>query len=187
MTIQNPPPREFMFWRLLRPLIILPGTVLVLIPGIILYGSKKSSLAANPAGPDIALFWLGLVAAAIGITLAAWTVSLFTRFGRGTPAPWDPPQTLVILGPYRYVRNPMITGALLILTAETLLFRSWPLCAWEALFFLANAVYFPLVEEKGLEKKFGNPYRQYKKEVPRWIPRLHPWIPPGEKKNCNEL
>jgi len=84
--MQNPPPPDFMFWRLLRSLIILPGTVLVLIPGILLYGSRKSRLAADLTGPDQALFWLGIVTAALGITLAAWTVSLFTRFGRDTPA-----------------------------------------------------------------------------------------------------
>lgn len=170
-----------MFRRLLRPLLLLPGTVLVLVPGIILYASRKSALAADPAGPGHALLWLGLATATAGMALAGWTVSLFTRFGRGTPAPWNPPQKLVVRGPYRYVRNPMITGALLILAAETMVFRSWPLCAWLVFFFLANGVYFPLVEEKGLEKRFGNTYRQYKEKVPRWIPRLHPWKPPGEK------
>jgi protein-S-isoprenylcysteine O-methyltransferase Ste14 len=99
------------------------------------------------------------------------------KFGDGTPAPWDPPQKLVIRGPYRHVRNPMITGVLLMLLAEALWFQSWPLALWMLIFFLGNFVYFPLVEEKGLEKRFGNDYREYKAHVPRWIPRLHPWYP----------
>jgi len=102
---------------------------------------------------------------------------LFTRYGDGTPAPWEPPRNLVIRGPYRHVRNPMITGVLFLIAAEALLLGSWPLIVWMGLFFLGNAVYFPLVEEKGLEERFGQAYREYKRNVPRWLPRQQPWIP----------
>jgi protein-S-isoprenylcysteine O-methyltransferase Ste14 len=97
------------------------------------------------------------------------------KVGQGTPAPWDPPKKLVVRGPYRYVRNPMITGALLLLLAEAMLLQSWPIAIWLVLFFIGNSVYFPLVEEKGLEKRFGDAYRKYKANVPRWIPRLRAW------------
>ena len=110
-----------------------------------------------------------------GLGLAVWTVKLFVNFGDGTPAPWDPPKKLVIRGPYRHVRNPMITGAVLMLLAEAMLFQSWPISLWMVIFFMGNAIYFPLVEEKGLEKRFGDSYRKYKAHVPRWIPRLRPW------------
>jgi len=106
--------------------------------------------------------------------LCGWTVKLLTKYGEGTPAPWDPPRKLVIMGPYRYSRNPMITGALLVLLAEALLFHSWPITAWMLLFFAGNAIYFPLVEEKGLEKRFEDEYLKYKARVPRWLPRLRP-------------
>jgi len=69
----------------------------------------------------------------------------------------------------------MITGALLLLLAEALFLRSWLIAAWMILFFAGNAIYFPFVEEKGLEKRFGEEYRKYKSRVPRWIPRLTPW------------
>jgi protein-S-isoprenylcysteine O-methyltransferase Ste14 len=69
----------------------------------------------------------------------------------------------------------MITGALLLLLAEALFFHSWPIAAWLILFFIGNAIYFPLVEEKGLEKRFGDEYLKYKARVPRWIPRLRTW------------
>ena len=69
----------------------------------------------------------------------------------------------------------MISGVLLVLLAEALLFQSWPITAWMILFFAGNAIYFPLVEEKGLEKRFGDEYLKYKARVPRWIPRLRPW------------
>jgi protein-S-isoprenylcysteine O-methyltransferase Ste14 len=71
----------------------------------------------------------------------------------------------------------MITGVLFLLTAEALLLGSWPLLAWMGVFFLGNAVYFPLVEEQGLEQRFGQAYREYKRNVPRWLPRRQPWIP----------
>ena len=69
----------------------------------------------------------------------------------------------------------MITGALFVLLSETLLFKSLPLAAWMIVFFAANAIYFPLVEEKGLQKRFGAEYAAYRKAVPRWLPRLRPW------------
>jgi len=111
------------------------------------------------------------------LALAVWTVRIFLGFGKGTPAPWAPPRRLVVRGPYRYVRNPMISGVLMLLLAESLFCRSVPLAVWMGVFFAANAVYFPLVEEKGLEKRFGDDYRKYKAHVPRWIPRLTPWNP----------
>ena len=164
-----------MNWGLLRTIMVLPGTVLVFIPAIILLLTKDSRFPPKLITPSQISFWLALLAASIGFALGGWTLKLFTKYGNGTPAPWDPPRKLVITGPYRYSRNPMITGALLLLLAEALLFHSWPIATWMILFFVGNAIYFPLVEEKGLEKKFGDEYLKYKARVPRWIPRLRPW------------
>lgn len=163
--------------RLIKPVLILPGTVLVFVPAIILITTYKR-FPPELIGPDRLLFWPGLVAAGLGFAMALWTVSLLTKFGEGTPAPWDPPQKLVVRGPYRYVRNPMITSVLFMLLAETLLLQSWPIFCWMVFFYLANAFYFPLLEERSLEKRFGKDYLEYKKHVPRWIPRLTPWSPP---------
>ena len=149
--------------------------MLVFIPAIILWLTRDTKFAAALAAPGQARFWLALAAAFAGLFLCVWTVSLFTRFGDGTPAPWNPPKKLVIRGPYRHVRNPMITGVLLILLAEAFLFQSLPLAAWMVFFFVGNAIYFPLVEAKGLEERFGEDYRVYKANVPRWIPRPRAW------------
>ena len=81
----------------------------------------------------------------------------------------------MVAGPYRHVRNPMISGVLLMLIAETLFFGSWPLLGWVVAFFLINTAYFFRVEEPGLERRFGEDYRRYTANVPRWIPRLQPW------------
>ena len=160
---------------LLKAIVILPGTALVFVPAAILWLTRNGPFQATLAGPQALRFWLALVFGGCGLALAAWTVWLFTRFGEGTPAPWDPPRRLVVRGPYRHVRNPMITSVLFMLAAEALLLASWPVAAWMLIFFLVNAVYFPLSEEKGLEKRFGEDYRIYRDNVPRWIPRLRPW------------
>ena len=162
---------------LIIALIVLPGSALVFVPAIVLTLAQNSGFSYQFAAPDQTLFWIALVPAGAGIGLAFWTVKLFKEFGKGTPAPWDPPKKLLILGPYRHVRNPMITSALLILFAETLLFRSWPLAVWMVVFFIGNTIYFRFIEEKGLEKRFGDDYLKYKARVPRWIPRLKGWNP----------
>jgi len=120
----------------------------------------------------------GAAALAVGLTLFIATVRHFARTGRGTLAPWDPPRVLVVQGVYRYVRNPMISGVLFILLAQTLLTGSRRVLVWFGLFFIINLVYIPLFEEAGLAKRFGEQYRLYKQNVPRWIPRLTAWVPP---------
>ena len=72
----------------------------------------------------------------------------------------------------------MITSVLFILGAEALWFGSGPIAGWMLIFFVANAIYFPLKEGPDLERRFGADYRQYKANVPRWIPRLRPWDMP---------
>jgi protein-S-isoprenylcysteine O-methyltransferase Ste14 len=104
-----------------------------------------------------------------------YTITLFGRFGNGTLAPWQPTQKLVVIGPYRYVRNPMISGVFFILIGESLILHSTSILEWAGLFFLINTTYFILSEEPSLEERFGQDYRQYKRHVGRWIPRLHPY------------
>ena len=128
-----------------------------------------------PAYPEQFHFWLAGLATLIGLGLSVWTCTLFLRFGEGTPAPWEPPSKLVVRGPYLHVRNPMISGVLLILTGEALWFQSWPIAGWTVVFLIGNAIYFPLVEEKELANRFGAEYNNYRANVPRWIPRLRPW------------
>lgn len=110
----------------------------------------------------------------------AWTIRLFVSQGRGTLAPWDPTSRLVVAGPYRHVRNPMISGVLCVLLGEAALFGSAPLVLWFGIVLGVNAVYMPLVEEPGLVRRFGADYESYRAHVPRWLPRLTPWSGAGE-------
>jgi protein-S-isoprenylcysteine O-methyltransferase Ste14 len=69
----------------------------------------------------------------------------------------------------------MISGALLVLLGESLLTASLPLFCLFLIFLAVNSVYIPLSEEPGLVKRFGDEYLTYKRNVPRWIPRMRPW------------
>ena len=149
---------------------LLPVTVTLVVPGLILWRNGAD-------GGGWALVLVGAVLVAAGVALVAWTATLFARVGRGTIAPWDPTSRLVVLGPYRHVRNPMISGVLAILLGEAAIFASVPLLLWFAGVFAVNALYLPLVEEPGLRKRFGADYDAYRAGVPRWLPRLSPWEP----------
>jgi protein-S-isoprenylcysteine O-methyltransferase Ste14 len=119
--------------------------------------------------------WLlpvGLVLAAVGISLAAMCVATFATRGRGTPAPFDAPRAFVATGPYRYVRNPMYVGAFGVLLGSGFIFSS-PSIVLLAFGALLLAHTFVLIyEEPTLTAKFGESYLQYKASVRRWIPRI---------------
>jgi len=166
---------ESMHWGLIKAIIILPGTVLVFVPAAILLFAGETRLAADFQTPAEFTFYLAMAIIAAGGYLAVRTATLFTTSGEGTPAPWEPPQKLVIIGPYRSVRNPMITGAILILLGESVLFNSWLVFLWTIVFLAGKMIYFPLVEEKELADRFGEPYLEYRDQVPRWVPRLWRW------------
>ena len=107
-----------------------------------------------------------------GLFLAIWTMILFNKIGKGTLAPWAATKHLVVEGPFKITRNPMITGVLCILTAEALILNSLNLFYWMLIFFIINCIYFKLFEEKQLERNFGQEYLEYKKNVPMWIPKF---------------
>ncbi|MBX7161486.1 MAG: hypothetical protein K1X95_14445, partial [Acidimicrobiia bacterium] len=161
--------------RVGRSILELPGVVAAAVPAVITVAAWRLGHRPHPARPHQPRFWLAAVLAVIGLTLGIATMSLFATTGRGTLAPWDPPEALVVKGPYRYVRNPMISGIMFLLAAEAAYLRSAGIAAWLAAFFAANSVWFPLVEEKGLEARFGADYLEYKANVARWLPRLRPW------------
>lgn len=157
-------------------ILLLPFNATLTIPLILLlFGEEKGLKLSLVSSRDILIITAGVAVASTGIFLLAVTIRLFIVIGRGTLAPWKPAQKLVVKGPYRYARNPMISGVSLILAGEAILFRSYNLLAWLIVFLLINHIYFVLVEEPGLAKRFGGEYEIYKQNVPRWLPRLTPW------------
>ena len=151
----------------------MPFNVLITMPALILWFSDGAFITPQNRLPFIIM--IGLFS--LGLTLMAWTIGLFVAVKKGSLAPWNPVDKLITTGPYAYVRNPMLLGVFLVLGGEALLFTSYPLAIYLIIFIMINALYFPLSEEKGLEKRFGQEYITYKSNVPRFIPRLSPYKP----------
>jgi protein-S-isoprenylcysteine O-methyltransferase Ste14 len=165
-------------WRHLRVIGLVPGVVTLVVPAALVYFTGAVNIGWGLPPPAN---WLppllGCVSICLGLLLMYKTIWLFANVGEGTLAPWDPPRNLVVRGVYRYVRNPMISGVIFILVGEAILLGSLPVLVWFLIGFAVNAIYIPLIEEKRLERRFGDEYLAYKRNVPRWIPRLRPWTP----------
>ena len=117
----------------------------------------------------------GILVMAAGGTLVLICISTFVVRGKGTPALFDAPREFVAVGPYRYVRNPMYIGGLLLLVGFALYEHSVSIL-------ILAAVLVPLVnllvifhEEPSLRRKFAQPYGEYCRAVNRWVPRWKPW------------
>ena len=160
--------------RHLLAIAILPFTVAVLIPLRIAQSYAIAPvIGSSPA--LVALQVVGVALGAVGLVLFAASLRRFASEGEGTLAPWDPPRKFVVSGPYRFVRNPMISGVIFVLFGESLVLLSRPHAIWAAAFLALNLIYIPLVEEPQLERRFGDPYRDYRKHVRRFWPRFTPW------------
>jgi protein-S-isoprenylcysteine O-methyltransferase Ste14 len=161
--------------RISLAILPLPFTATVVVPGICLALTDPGWNLDGAARAITVVAGAALVVA--GLFLFVTTVRLFASVGHGTLAPWDPPERLVVRGPYRHLRHPMITGVAFALAGETLLFESTAIAIVLAAFVGVNAVYLPLVEEPRLVARFGAEYERYMAHVPRWSPRRRGWEP----------
>ena len=175
--------------RHFRAILLLPFTVTVVVPATILFltGPDTFDLWQSYPTTCVGLPILGCAFICLGLVLMVATIRLFVTVGQGTLAPWNPTQRLVVQGVYRHVRNPMISGVFFILIGEAFLAASLPLLVWFMLFVIGNAIYIPQAEEPGLVERFGDDYLAYRRNVPRWIPRVTPWVggksAPADEKN----
>ncbi len=121
--------------------------------------------------------WLAAIPSILGFAVALRCVYDFGRTGHGTPAPIAPPQKLVVVGFYRYVRNPMYLGFLIGWIGLWIVFgHANALVILSAAAVVLGVHLFVLMyEEPTLGKKFGGDYVTFCQHVPRWLPRLHPW------------
>lgn len=159
--------------RHLLAILLLPTMVAIVVPQWVLRSFRAVDSRWPPDGAlTIAVESLGVTLIIAGVALVLWCIALFARIGQGTLAPWDPTRRLVAVGPYRFVRNPMISGVAATLAGQALLTGSRLIAIWFVTVVAINHVYFLFSEEPGLEKRFGDEYRAYKRTVPRWIPRL---------------
>ncbi|MBX3385760.1 MAG: isoprenylcysteine carboxylmethyltransferase family protein [Phycisphaeraceae bacterium] len=112
---------------------------------------------------------------ALGGSLGLTSAGIMAFHGRGTPLPLDPAPKLVIRGPYAHVRNPMAIGGLAQGLAVALLLGSFGVAAYVVTGTLLWQFIVRRWEEADLERRFGEPYRQYRAAVPCWIPNLAPF------------
>ena len=160
--------------RHLLSVALLPFSVAVLVP-LWLARNNNISPVIGTTGPQMLVQVVGLLLLAVGLILFSAALRNFVTEGEGTLAPWDPPRRLVVRGPYRYVRNPMISGVVFVLFGEALILLSRPHFIWALIFLAVNSIYIPLLEETGLRHRFGDSYVEYCRHVPRLIPRFRPW------------
>ena len=121
--------------------------------------------------------WLAAIPSVAGFAVALRCVWDFGWSGRGTPAPMAPPQRLVVVGFYRYVRNPMYVGFAIGWVGLWIVFGHAALRAIAVTLLVALGVHLFVVlyEEPTLRAKFDGDYEEYCRNVPRWWPRLRPW------------
>ncbi len=153
------------FIRTLIFTIIVPGFWTVAMPYWMLPRGVRLELRGA------SLLGLPLIAAGVALYVATafWG---FALRGKGTPAPIDPPKTLVVEGPYRVVRNPMYWAVTFVMLGEALGFRSVALAELAIAFFAGTILFVLLYEEPTLRRKFGAEYEAYCRRVPRWLPRF---------------
>ena len=144
--------------------IFVPGTVAGYIPYLL-----SDRFAHRVDGP---LQWAGFAVSVLGAAIyfrCAWE---FAVRGLGTPAPIAPTRFLVTTALHRYVRNPMYLGVAAVIAGEAALFRSLHVLEYAAVMLTAAHIFVVLYEEPTLQRQFGESYEQYRRTVPRWIPRF---------------
>jgi len=118
---------------------------------------------------------VGLVLVIAGVPGLVDSFARFALQGQGTPAPITPTQSLVVTGLYRHVRNPMYMAVVSVILGQALLLGDRRLVVYGALFWFICHLFVVAYEEPTLERMFGDSYRAFRANVPRWIPRMTPW------------
>ncbi len=144
--------------------IFVPGTVAVYVPSLLVGGFRR------PQGG--LLTWIGSLVIAMGAAIYLRCAWEFAVRGLGTPAPIAPTKFLVTTALHRYIRNPMYVGVALVIVGEAALFRSLHVLEYAALVLLMFHCFVIFYEEPTLRRQFGESYEEYRRRVPRWIPKL---------------
>lgn len=146
-------------------IVLFPGMVTVYIPYRLLAPTSFPSLNSWSLS-----HFLAAVAMLVGATILLISIWSFALVGRGTLAPFDETRKLIVVGLYRYVRNPMYLGVILILLAESWFFRSSELLAYTGVCFAVANILVIGYEENRLRYKYGDEFICYCERVRRWIP-----------------
>lgn len=142
-----------------------PGIVAGVAPYLLDAIFRVDELVIGP------LRYAGWILVTAGIGGYLWCVRDFVRVGRGTPAPIDAPQELVIQGLYRWSRNPMYVNVVLVVFGQAMILESLPVLAYGIVLWAGFHTFVRWYEEPRLARQFGGPYERYRAAVPRWLGR----------------
>lgn len=156
-----------LFLRNLVFTLLQPGVVAGLIPYLLLETSGTVSFITRILIPG--WHYIGLPFFVAGLLIMLWCIWSFGAIGRGTLSPIDRTKKLVVVGLYKYSRNPMYIGVILMLFGEAVFFKSLLLLIYTLVVFVGFHVFILLVEEPRLNREFGLEYKMYSNEVGRWI------------------
>jgi len=145
--------------------ILQPGLVVGLIP-YLLIRNRLSSIVNNRFS---LLDYFGLVLILLGLLIALYCVYRFIIDGLGTLSPVHRTKALVVKGLYKYSRNPMYVGMLLVLIGEFIITESVHLLAYIIVVGLAFHWFVIFVEEPRLTRDFKTEYLDYMNRVRRWF------------------
>jgi len=152
-----------------------PGVVAGLVPWWLTGWQVREPL---PYWMPLRLIGVALLAVGTGVLVQAFV--RFVSEGSGTPAPVAPTRELVVGGLYRYVRNPMYLAVLAAIVGQALALGQLVLLPYAAGVCAAFAAFVHRYEEPTLARQFGARYEAYRRAVPAWWPRRHPWHPAGD-------
>ena len=145
--------------------ILYPGIVAGLIPCWIIGGDINVIIFEFEKLHQL----VGVFLFIAGFIIMTWCIVNFAVKGRGTLSPITPTKKLVVSGLYRFSRNPMYIGVMLLLIGETLFFSSRSLCLYSFIVFVGFNIFIIAREEPRLKKDFGDDYDIYRKKVRRWF------------------
>ena len=140
--------------------------IMIILPYILTVLNSSFNL---PAYSSLTLRIIGFILFILGVSVFIYCSALFSKIGRGTPVPVEPPKKLVISGLYKFTRNPIYIGYFFIFLAEFFMFGHLLLLFYSVFIMLLIYIYIVYFEEPVLKKRFGNSYIEYTKKVPRWI------------------
>lgn len=154
--------------RALTYMVLIGGGWLIVLPACLLMVEQGAATPALRPWP-----WpiLGAATLLAGVSLAIWAGVFLIQRGEGTPFPLDPTRKLVVVGPYRFVRNPQSIAMTLMVLGEMFAIQS----RWLWVMLPATIAYLELLvgplEDRQLVRDFGQSYLDYRSQVPKWIPR----------------
>lgn len=174
MVLLKQAKKEFSPGKRIIALIIEGIFFLGIIPGALVYFSRllDHQFELESLAFGIINIIIGCSFIIVGILFAWWTIYVQFTIGRGTPIPVMATQQLIIRKPYSYCRNPMALGAIVVYLGVAVLIGSISAVVFVLSLAVLLLIYIKFLEEKEMELRFGEAYREYRKQTPFIIPRF---------------